>query len=286
MSDKDLFDKVAASIQADHPSFEVRYKDESLLMRLLGVLVFPFNESFSTDYTTTLGAKTYLPSRVEVAKDYAGYAGTLAHEGVHVFDDAKHPIWFKFSYALNQIAVLPLLIAYALLGSWIPVAALAGGVTASYMMFWLVRKLTSKAFVYKLVFFVLAGLSVLAYLGLAVYTSEWWAALAIGSFLPLVPVSSRWRAAWEFRGYSMTLAFDYWRSGRLEDSELAWIEEIFTGSDYYFMDPNAARVASNLKAIKASIIDGSLLVGADARPYQRTLDLLKQLGQAKAGMSA
>jgi len=278
MSDKDLFDKVAASIQADHPSFEVRYKDESRFMRFLGLLAYPFNPTFNTEYTTTLGSKTYLPSRAEVAKDYAGYAGTLAHEGVHVFDDAKHPIWFKLSYALNQIAVLPLLVAYAVLGSWIPVAALVGGISLAYGSF--------AVFKSKAMFLVVAVLAVLSYLGLAVWLSEWWTALAVAVFVPLIPISSHWRAAWEFRGYSMTMAFDYWRSGKLEDSELTWIQEIFTGSDYYFMDPNATRVAAKLKAIKVSIIDGSLLVGADARPYQRTLDLLKQLGQAKAGVSA
>lgn len=278
MSDKDLFDKVAASIQADHPSFEVRYKDESLLMRFLGLLASPFNPTFNTDYTTTLGSKTYLPSRVEVAKDYAGYAGTLAHEGVHVFDDAKHPIWFKISYAMNQVALLPLLVAYAVLGDWMPVAALVGGLTLAYGSF--------AVFKSKILFLVLAGLAALSYIGLAVWMSTWWTALAIAVFLPLIPIASRWRAAWEFRGYSMTLAFDYWRSGRLDDSELTWIQEIFTGSDYYYMDPNASRVAAKLKDIKASILDGSLLVGADARPYQRTLDLLKQLGLAKVGLSA
>lgn len=278
MSDKELFDKVAASIQADHPSFEIRYKDESPLMRLLGLLTYPFNPTFNTDYTTTLGSKTYLPSRAEVAKDYAGYAGTLAHEGVHVFDNEKHPIWFKISYALNQIALLPLLVAYAILGSWMPVAALVGGIALAYASFAVLRS--------KALFLVVAGLSVVSYIGLSIWLSGWWAALAIGVFVPLVPLSSHWRAAWEFRGYAMTMAFDYWRSGKLEDSELTWIQEIFTGSDYYFMDPNAARVALKLKNIKSSILDGALLVGADARPYQRTLDLLKQLGQVKAGASA
>ena len=278
MSDKDLFDKVAASIQADHPSFEVRYKDESLLMRLLALLMFPFNPNFATEYTTTLGSKTYLPSRAAVAKDYGGFSGVLAHEGVHVFDDAKHPLWFKLSYSLNQSAVLPLLVLFAVLGSWIPVAALVGGVTLAYISFWLLKS--------KPVFLGLAGLAVVSYVGLAIWLSGWWAALAIGAFLPLVPISSHWRAAWEFRGYAMTMAFEFWRTGKLLDSELTWIHEIFTGSDYYYMDPNADRVSTKLKAIKGSILDNSLLVGADARPYQRTLDLQKQLGLARGAASA
>jgi len=278
MSGKDLFDKVAASISADHPSFEIRYKNESWLMRLLALLMFPFNPNFATEFTTTLGSKTYLPSRDEVAKDYEGYAGTLAHEGVHVFDDSRRPLWFKLSYSLNQSLVLPLLVLFAVFGSWIPVAALVGGVTLAYISFWLLK---NKPF-----FFAWAGLGVVSYIGLSIWLSGWWTALALGSFLPLIPVTSYWRAKWEYRGYAMTMAFDFWVSGKLTDGEVTWIDQIFTGPAYYYMDTSADRVADKLKDIKASILNGSLLVGADARPYQRTHDLLKQMSILKGGISA
>jgi hypothetical protein len=281
---KELFDKVAESIVADHPSFKIRYKNESRFMRLLALLSFPFNEQFAEQYTTTLGATTYFPNRAKVEASYGSYAEVLAHEGVHVFDDSKHKLWFKISYALNQAMVLPLLALYAVLGSWIPVAALAGGVTVAYVSLWIIKSITSNRMLCRSVFFGWAGLAVLSYLGLAVWLSHWWTILAVGVVVPLIPVTSHWRAKWEYRGYAMSMAFSYWRTGTVTDRELEWRMNTFTGPDYYYMDTNKKRVETKLQDIRASIYDGSILVGADARPYQRTIEALKQINALKAGV--
>lgn len=278
---KELFDKVAESIVKDHPSFRIRYKNESRLMRLLAVLAYPFNESFADGYITTLGSTVYFPSREDVEQSYANSADTLAHEGVHIFDAERHGVWFTLSYALNQLALLPLMVAFAILGSWVPVAALVGGTALAYSALWLMMKLTSNRNARRWTFFALVGLAGLSYLGLSVWLAHWWTILGVAAFAPLIPVSSLLRAKWEYRGYAMGIAMQYWRFGSVPDSHIEHRIGTFTGPDYYFMDRNADRVRDRLKDIRASVIDGTILLGALARPYQRTLDVLKELKLAK-----
>jgi len=279
---KELFDKISESIASDHPSFKISYKDESRLMRLLALLAYPFNESFSDGYITTLGSTVYFPSRADVAQDYSGAARTLAHEGVHIFDDEKHAPWFKLGYAMNQLALLPLMVAYAILGSWIPVAALVGGVAVAYASLALAKTLTGNRAARRGTFFFWVGLAGLAYVGLAVWLSGWWAFLAVGAFAPLAPVSSLLRAKWEYRGYAMGVAIQFWTHGSVSDGFLSGRVSTFTGPDYYYMDRNADRVMGRLKEIRDEVSRGSILIGADARPYQRTLDVYKKLGLVKA----
>lgn len=283
---REFFDKVAESIAADHPSFKILYKNESRLMRLLALLAYPFNEQFQDGYITTLGSKVYFPSRADVEESYDHAADVLAHEGVHIFDAKRHGLWFTFSYALNQAAILPLLIAFAVLGSWIPVASLVGGIAVSYGALAVARKASAGRAICRGLFFALAGLSGLSYLALAVWLSGWWAALAVAAFLPLVPVSSLLRAKWEYRGYAMGVAIQFWRHGSVPDSFLVRRVQTFTGPDYYFMDRNADRVLGKLKEIRDQVSRGAILTGADARPYQRTMDLMKKLGLVKSGSAS
>lgn len=283
MSGKDLFDKIAESISTDHPSFKIRYKNESRMMRLIALLASPFNEAFADNYTTTLGSTVYFPTREKVEKDYGRYVEVLAHEGVHVFDDSSHKLWFKLSYSLNQSLALPLLVLYAILGSWIPVAALVGVVAVAYTAMGILKKIGVGRSFYRGVFFTWVGLAGLAYLGLAVWLSGWWTILAVAVAAPLIPISSLLRAKWEYRGYAMSMAFGYWQTGNITDRELEWTAQHFTGPDYYYMDRNKARVDARLRAIKADILSGAFLTGADAHPYRRTLDVLKKLNLVKPG---
>jgi len=287
MTDKIVFDKIAESIKSDHPSFSVRFKDESKLMKLLGLLAYPFNDRFNDGYTTTLGTSVYFTSRADLESDYRNYARVLAHEGVHIYDDEKHGLWFKLSYALFEGLFLPILALYAVLGGLIPVAFMVGGLAASYAALAILRPSDAKQEgakrLAKMVFFIMAGLTAVGYVGLSIWLTKWLALLAVGAFLPLIPFRSPWRAEWEYRGYSMGIAISYWKYGSVRDSYLEARVPTFTGSDYYFMDRNPARVLSRLKGIRSSVQDGSLLLGVDARPYQRTHAALASLNVVSTG---
>jgi len=283
---RELFDKVADSITRDHPSFRIRYKSTSRLMGLLAVLAYPFNPGFADGYITTLGSKVYFPTPEDVEQSYLHSAETLAHEGVHIYDAQQRGIWFTLSYMMNQLLILPLLVVFAILGSWIPVAGLVGGLTVSYLSLWLMMKITGNFNVRRWTFFALAGATAIGYVVASIWFAKWWAALGVAAFLPLVPISSLLRAKWEYRGYAMGIAMQYWRTGAVADSYLDWISTHFTGPDYYFMDRNKARVMDRLKSIRADVLNGAILKQSDSRPYQRTFEVMQSLGMVKAGISA
>lgn len=281
---QDLFNRISETISADHPSFKIRYKNKSLLMRLLALLAYPFNEQFAKGYITTLGSTVYFPSQADVEDDYSGAAEVLAHEGVHIFDNDKHGIAFKVGYSLNQSALLPIAVLYMILGSWVPFAALAAGMVAAYASLYGASFVTNKRRVRMAAFLFMAAVSVVMYVGLAVWTSGWWTILAVVAFAPLLPVSSRLRAKWEYRGYAMGMAIKFWKHGYISDSYLDNMCKVFTGPDYYYMDRDVSRVMARLNAIRHDIINGSILLGEGARPYRRTLDAMKELGLVKTGV--
>lgn len=286
MPGKILFDKIAESIKEDHPSFSVRFKDKSRLMKVLDLLAYPFNDRFLDGYTTTFGTTVYFPNEADLERNYRGYARVLAHEGVHIYDDEKNGLKFKLGYAMFEGLFAALLALFAVLGSWVPVAALAGALVLSYGVLALARpnrlepdkkKWEKGRDRSRLIFFVLAGVGVLGYLALGVWLAKWWTFLGVGAFVPLIPFRSPWRAKWEYRGYAMGIAISYWKYGRVRDSDLERRTLTFTGPNYYYMDPNTDRVSKRLHGIKLMVLDGSILVGVDARPYQRTLDVLTEL---------
>lgn len=103
VTDRDLFTELAMEIEVRHPSFGVRFKNESLLMKVLAVLVWPVNRRFLSGYITTLGSKVYFPSRSHVEDDYKAAFDTLAHEFVHIHDSARAlPLGFLTRWLLPQ----------------------------------------------------------------------------------------------------------------------------------------------------------------------------------------
>lgn len=82
----------------------ISYKTESLLMKIIGVILF-FNKNFMENYTTTIGNTIYFPSRdrVEKASDDENLV-ILSHEFVHIKDSERiGPLLFKIIYLSPQI---------------------------------------------------------------------------------------------------------------------------------------------------------------------------------------
>jgi hypothetical protein len=294
MTGKELFEQISAEIKEIHPSFSVRFKNESKLMRLLTVLMYPFNDRFMNGFVTTLGSAVYFPSLKLLKLRWRDYARVLAHERVHIWDGEQRPLRFNLGYAFPQWLAVIGLAAFAVLGSWIPLAVVAGGAVVSYLALWLTMKATEsmmadsvkakKAKKIRLgVFFPLIGLSVVAFAVLAVWLSGWWAFLAGGALVPLAPWRAYWRAESEYRGYAMGIAISYWKYGFVPLRLLENRVPTFTGMNYYRMDPSKERVLKRLLAIEESCKNNRILTGPNARPYQRVFDVLKRSGLAKFG---
>lgn len=100
------FQTIVQSAQAHFPNLKIKYKDESLLMKILGKIMF-FNKGFMTSYTTTIGSNIYFPNSSFVRVRPISSSVILLHELVHLHDTNKFtgPL-FSFLYLFPQILVL------------------------------------------------------------------------------------------------------------------------------------------------------------------------------------
>lgn len=109
------YENLVEKISAEIPGFEVRFKDESWFMKLLGVLLYVFNPRFMDAYTTTLYPYVYFPGRTYLEENRIQATKILAHEFVHLWDAKKKRIRFSLEYLFPQIlAVVPLAALFVL----------------------------------------------------------------------------------------------------------------------------------------------------------------------------
>ena len=281
----DLIRGLTDTIQKHVPGFKIAFKDKSAFMKLLGVLTYPFNQSFMEGFITTIGTTVYFPSSKSLEGRGEGAAATIAHEFVHIWDSERKWLRYNLGYLSPQALFIPLLIAYAIVGSWIPVVSVLCALVVSYLSLWATMRVTKyegkdekvkakKRMIRLGVFFSLLVASVVGYAALSIVLSGWWAVLAIGAFVPLAPWPSPWRSNWEYRGYGMSIAWQVWRHGSISDRRMTGIGTRFTGMDYFRMDPNKGRVAKVLNRYLSETNNGEVLVGDDAAPYRIMHDYL------------
>lgn len=105
------FNKVVTFVKSHIPGLGVKYKNDSFLMKLLGVLIWPFNHRFMEDFTTTLKWTVYFPSKEFIEKDPDRAIMILLHEFVHLWDRKEKGVIFSLLYLLPQVgAALPLML--------------------------------------------------------------------------------------------------------------------------------------------------------------------------------
>ena len=246
--DQQAFEDFQAVIREEIPGFKVGYKDQSSLMKFLGFLARPFNPKFLTNYITTWGNTVYFPSTEFVMKEPGNALCVLAHEFVHLCDYRDHGFWgFQVTYAAPQIYALIPMLAYAILGSVVPLLIffgcyLAGAALAKWK--WLMWSVF--------------GIGVLAALVTGWLLSGFWLFLLVGSLVPLA-MSSSSRTKWELRGYTMTLATFRWMFERNPPPAFFdFIRTQFTGPDYFFMCRNDAKIDTALSIAYEKIKDESI----------------------------
>jgi len=95
------------------PTVKIKYKDESLFMKILGKLLF-FVPTFMTNYTTTIGKTIYFPDKKYVDADYYRALTVITHEFIHVWDEDSKKSLFNLSFLSPQIfAVFSLLSVFS-----------------------------------------------------------------------------------------------------------------------------------------------------------------------------
>ena len=109
------FNKFAEILGKNLEGFQVKFKNESTLMRLIGFLIF-FNKAFMTGFITTVGRTVYWTTKESLeARSETGSIVTLAHEYQHAKDaDHRTAILFGLLYLFPQVLAAPgLLLALA-----------------------------------------------------------------------------------------------------------------------------------------------------------------------------
>lgn len=95
-------------VKAIIPGLQVKYKNQSLLMKIVGVILWPFNRIFMTHYVTTLKWTVYFPTEESIRNNPEGAVETLMHEFIHMWDRKQKGVWFSVGYLSPQIwAIVP-----------------------------------------------------------------------------------------------------------------------------------------------------------------------------------
>jgi hypothetical protein len=110
------FQDLVENAQQYYPDLQIKYKDQSTFMKILGKILF-FNKDFMDSYTTTIGSTVYFPNEKFVKTRPVSASVILLHELIHINDAKKvsKPA-FGFLYLFPQI--LSILFLILMLLSW------------------------------------------------------------------------------------------------------------------------------------------------------------------------
>lgn len=147
------FQNLVIAAREYFPNLQIKYKNESWLMRLISKLFF-FSPGFMTEYTTTIGDTIYFPSEKFIKLHPVSSSVVLLHELVHLHDQKKiGKIPFVVSYLFPQILV-PICVLLLLLISWkimLPLAVLLSApIPALFRTYWEKRAYLSSFYVLQL----------------------------------------------------------------------------------------------------------------------------------------
>lgn len=128
-----------AKLGREKYGLEIKYKNESSLMKLLGVILF-FNPKFMTNYTTTIGSTVYFANRKWVEENQDSAAHVLAHELVHIRDSKDSGAFiFSYTYLLPQCLALLSLLAIFSSWWWLLCLAFLAPLPAPFRTYWELR---------------------------------------------------------------------------------------------------------------------------------------------------
>lgn len=93
------------------PDAQIALKSKSWLMKLIGVVLKPFNPDFMSSYITTIGRTIYVPEDF-FQEDPRQCLSVIAHETQHIIDYQKNPVLFTVGYLFPQCLSLISLLAF------------------------------------------------------------------------------------------------------------------------------------------------------------------------------
>lgn len=115
-----------------------------------------------------------------------------------------------------------------------------------------------------------------ALLGLLSLFAIWFSNLWLLNLLWLgliAPLPAYFRAEEEYRGYTMSMANNYWLHGNIRTLDIEWYAEQFYGPSYYFMWPFKSRVIKRLEREAQNIKDGKY---DNVTPFKEVKGLIEE----------
>lgn len=110
-----MFKELDQKIKENFPKVSIKFKNESLFMKIIGFVLF-FNRNFMKTYITTVRNTIYFPSKESLEKDNLLNVTVYLHELVHIIDNQNNFL-FGLLYMVPQILFFILFII-SLFISW------------------------------------------------------------------------------------------------------------------------------------------------------------------------
>lgn len=230
------------------PDFQVRFKEDSWVQKVIGALLYPINPMYMTGFITTFGSTVYFATKSDYLQNPDLSFNTVAHEFVHIMDSKKDP-WFKLKYLFPQVLVLVPLFLYGLLAwshAWLLALPVLGYVVGALLC----RK-SRIAFIIAVVLGVLST-------GILGWWLTGWKLLVLLGLVLVGPWPSPWRREYELRGYGMNVAVLQWRNGEVSKEFVDFCVREFTGPDYYYMCRDVAYLERTFEATRQQAQMGAL----------------------------
>jgi len=241
------------------PKHNDRFKEEpNFGQKLIAHFLSPFNPSYMEFHTTLYPTIWWGDGNKQAVLNGNWWLTEVrAHEAVHMFDRKRLWLLFNLLY-LGPVVLAPFILAlYSLFsGLWglAAVGALLGGLLIGYVM---PRRLWW--------FYSWVVLGVASCLTIAIWKTQWQTFWIAGAVLVLSPfplnfLGATYGRAWaEFRGYCMSMAIRYWRTGSVPGATLAnWMTH-FWGGNYVFMCPWKGHVERKFQTNYRRIESGDIL---------------------------
>jgi len=115
--------ELIAKAQTYFPKLQIKYKDQSTFMKIIGKLMF-FNPTFMTHFVTTIGDTVYLPNEDYLKNNTEAFCDVFIHECTHMYDEKRLGFPYNVLYAFPQMLFLPMFLLLFVL-SWKLVVPLA-----------------------------------------------------------------------------------------------------------------------------------------------------------------
>lgn len=121
----------------------------------------------------------------------------------------------------------------------------------------------------------------LGLLALGAFGAFWslWMLFFLVALVAAAPWPSSGRTAIEMRGYTMSMAVDFWpRRVSVNTATKMWVAQHFTGWDYYRMCPSQTKILQKIDEACKRMESDDLLKGPGSEPYLDVYLLLQKLG--------